>query len=136
MENTSILGRGWSFPPTFDKRQKSVVTTADEEDVRKSLHILLSTRLGERIMQPTYGCALDEMLFESLNTGIITYIKNIVETAILHHEPRIDLESVNLDRLDPSSGRIDIEVTYTIRTTNSRFNYVYPFYLNEGTNIQ
>ena len=32
-------------------------------------------------------------------------------------------------------GVVLIEITYRVRTTNSRFNFVFPFYKQEGTDI-
>ncbi|MCG8696948.1 MAG: GPW/gp25 family protein [Bacteroidales bacterium] len=131
----SFLGRGWSFPPTFDKGSKGVKMLEDEDDIKSSLHILLSTSIGERIMQPTYGCNLDKLIFENLNTTLKTYIVDLVRTAILYHEPRIDLDKVSIEPSNEYEGQILIIVEYVVRTTNSRQNYVYPFYLNEGTNV-
>ncbi len=57
-KSESFLGTGWSFPPTFTNVSGDVVMTSDVEDILASLHILLSTSIGERLMQPTYGCNL------------------------------------------------------------------------------
>lgn len=108
----------------------------DEEDIQSSLHILLTTRIGERVMQPTYGCNLDELVFESLSTTFKSYIRDLVMSAILHHEPRIKLNSVELDDSRELEGFVMIEIDYTIRSSNTRFNYVYPYYINEGTDIK
>src|SRR5687768_8146039 len=134
MSNGSFLGRGWSFPPTFNKSQGQgdVEMLSDETDIQSSLHILLTTRLGERVMQPTYGCNLDELVFESLTSTFKSYIRDLVKTAILFHEPRIKLNKVDLDDTRDVEGVILIIVDYTIRTTNTRFNYVFPYYKNEG----
>lgn len=131
----SFLGRGWGFPPTFDKASKSVGMLENEKDIESSLDILLSTRLGERIMQPNYGCNLDEMVFEAMNLTMLTYLKDLVENAILYFEPRIDLEGVEIDTSQELEGLLLIKITYTVRTTNSRFNYVYPFYKSEGSDL-
>jgi phage baseplate assembly protein W len=128
----SFLGRGWSFPPLFSLAQKGVVMAADEEDIRQSLRILLSTALGERVMQPKYGCNLNDLLFEPLNTTVRTYIRGLVKQAILIYEPRIQLNDVSIEMLDEPSGRVDLVVDYTVRTTNSRYNLVYPFYREEA----
>ena len=128
---TSFLGTGWSFPPSFSRVKKSLILTSDEEDIKKSLEILLSTTVGERIMQPKYGCNLNNLLFEPLTTSFITYIEGMVKRAILHFEPRIDLKKITVDSSSEFEGRIDINVDYIIRTTNSRHNYVYPFYKEE-----
>ncbi len=131
----AFLGRGWGFPPTFDKASKSVGMLEEEYDIKSSLEILLSTRLGERIMQPNYGCNLDDMVFEAMNLTMLTYLKDLVENAILYFEPRIDLEGIEIDTSQELEGVLLIIVDFTVRTTNSRFNFVYPFYKNEGSNL-
>ncbi len=127
----SFLGTGWSFPPTFSKVKKTVELTSDEADIEKSLMILLSTTVGERIMQPMYGCNLNQLLFEPLNTSFLTYIEGLIKRAILHFEPRIELKKVFIDSSAQLEGRVDINVDYIVRTTNSRYNFVYPFYIEE-----
>jgi len=131
-----FLGTGWSFPPTFDNNTNSVTMTSDDVDIQLSLQILLATRRGERVMVPGYGCNLDEMVFEPITTTFKTYIGEMIKTAILYYEPRIDLNSVSIDDSQSTNGIIIITLTYTVRTTNSRFNFVYPYYINEGTEIQ
>ncbi|MGV3609526.1 MAG: GPW/gp25 family protein [Fluviicola sp.] len=133
--NESFLGTGWSFPPSFDKTNKFVRMSSDEKDIMESLQVLLSTRPNERIMLPEYGCNLEALLFESINLTLTTKITEIIRTAILYYEPRIDLENVTLDQEHILNGRIDIILDYRIRTTNSRRNMVYPFYRIEGNDI-
>ena len=133
--DSTFLGRGWSFPPEFNRAAKSVGMLENEEDIESSLDILLSTRLGERIMQPDYGCNLDEMVFEAMNLTMRTYMQDLVEHAILYHEPRIELDKLEIDTSREAEGVLLIKIDYRVRTTNSRFNYVYPYYKNEGTNL-
>jgi phage baseplate assembly protein W len=130
-----FLGTGWSFPPTFDNTTNKVAMTSDEADIQLSLQILLSTRRGERVMVPDYGCNLDEMVFEPMNTTFKSYISEMIRTAILYYEPRIDLNSLLIDDSQDAEGIIIINISYTVRTTNSRFNFVYPFYKKEGTEL-
>ena len=132
----SFLGTGWSFPPTFLKASKGVKMTSDVEDINKSLEILLSTTLGERLMEPNYGCNLKSFLFEPINQSLRTYLEEMVKTAILYHEARIDLHQVQLDLERTHEGVLLINVGYTVRGTNSRFNLVYPFYIEEGVGVQ
>ena len=132
MENQSFLGRGWSFPPEFNNESRAVKMLEDEEDIRSSLQILLSTRPGERIMVPGYGCNLDELLFSPLNLTIKTYVVDLIRTAILYYEPRIDVNKIEIDPTDEFHGVLLIQIEYTIRATNSRMNMVYPFYIEEG----
>jgi hypothetical protein len=129
----SFYGTGWAFPPTFDNAVGEVKMASDMEDIQQSLQILLSTRPGERIMQPTYGCNLEELLFEPLTTTLKTYMQQIIQTAILYHEPRIKLNKVDLSESNDLEGLVLIKIDYTVRSNNSRFNYVYPFYKKEKT---
>lgn len=128
------LGTGWSFPPTFTEGGRSVRMSSEEKDVEESLHVLLSTRIGERILQPRYGCNTEKLLFEPLDTTLQTYMQEVIKTAILYFESRIKLDKVELIS-EPEEGRVLIAVDYTIKGTNSRYNYVYPFYIEEGINI-
>ncbi len=57
----SFLGTGWAFPVTFDKKPECAVRMVSEvEDIEQSLTLLLSTRPGERVMRPDYGCNLED----------------------------------------------------------------------------
>ena len=130
---SSFLGRGWSFPPTFTQGGGAVATVADVEDIHQSLQILLATRPGERVMQEDFGCDLHSMLFEEIDQRLVNRLKKTVADAILYHEARIDLAEVVIRESPQEPGLLLISIAYTVRGTNSRFNLVYPFYINEGT---
>jgi phage baseplate assembly protein W len=132
---SSFLGRGWSFPPTFNRSNAGVEMLAEEADIASSLEILLSTRPSERLMLPQYGCNLDELLFENLDTRMKTLMADKIESAILYFEPRILLDGVRLREDQQLEGVVLIEIDYRVKTTNSRFNFVYPYYKTEGTDI-
>ena len=136
LHKNNFLGRGWSFPPSFNPALQQVEMTENEEDVRKSLEVLLQTTVGERIMQPKYGCNLEEYLFESMDTATKTLIRDKVETAILYFEPRIEAKKIELDDSSLLEGVVLIKIEYIIGATNSRFNFVFPFYRNEGTELE
>jgi phage baseplate assembly protein W len=129
---TSFLGTGWSFPPSFSKAGGGVEMDSDLDDIKSSLHILLSTSLGERFLQPKYGCNLEALVFDPLSTTMITYMKGLIEQSILNFEPRIITDGVFISGTD-TEGKLEIEIRFTVRATNSRYNMVYPFYLNEAS---
>lgn len=131
----AFLGIGWDFPPEFSENLNEVKMISEEEDIKSSLEILLSTRLGERVMLPNYGCNLQDLIFEKLDRTLITYTKDKIETAILYHEPRIDVISIDITETDPIEGQLAIKIEYKIRATNSRTNVVFPFYKGEGTDV-
>lgn len=132
--SAAFLGRGWGFPVTFRRGSNSIDMLEGEKDIQSSLEILLATSLGERVMQPGYGCNLDKLIFEPLDTTFSTFITDQIRTAILFNEPRVVLDNIDYI-VDTNGGRIDISVDYTIVATNSRANLVYPFYFNEATDI-
>jgi len=137
MENSknTFLGKGWAFPPAFNIATGTVEMVRDEEDIRQSLYILLSTSLGERVMQPDYGCNLNDYVFEGLSSSTIGYIKERVANSILYYEPRIVVDKIEVTSAGSSDnleGNFLIDISYSIPGTNSRFNYVYNFYKNEA----
>jgi hypothetical protein len=134
-QESGFLGTGWAFPPAFDARTKQAAMASAEADIEQSLHILLGTTPGERVMQPSYGCGLKRMVFETLDENRITEIKDLVTRAVLFFEVRIDLDAVEIDTSELPSGLLRLHLAYTIRSTNSRHNLVYPLYLNEGSGV-
>ncbi|MCF0048665.1 GPW/gp25 family protein [Dyadobacter sp. LJ53] len=153
MKDTSFLGTGWGFPPTFRCATGGVDMLSGKEDVESSLHIIISTEVGERIMHPGFGCGLRQFVFEPVthttqqtvdlhgnaakgeSTPTEAMLENIVKEAIVLHEPRIIVNKVETYSR-PLEGRIEISVEYLLITTNTRYNYVYPFYIHEATNLQ
>jgi phage baseplate assembly protein W len=135
--STSFLGSGWSFPPRFVKGTDSgeVLMSSDEDDIAASLRILFGTVCGERFLQPKYGLDMQALLFEPFGTTMTTLIKDRVKTAILIYEARIIITSLEIDTSALNEGKVSIIVEYTVRATNSRYNLVYPFYLNEGSEV-
>lgn len=131
----SFLGRGWAFPPSFNRETGSTQMVENFEDIEQSLQILISTNLGERVMQPLYGCSLSDFQFEPLNNSMLGFLSNLIRKAILYHEPRIVVENVEItpaDSFELIEGRLSISVDYFVATTNSRYNYVYDYYLREA----
>ncbi|NEQ75369.1 MAG: GPW/gp25 family protein [Okeania sp. SIO2C9] len=129
--NLSFLGTGWSFPPTFNKNTGTVEMVSDEEDIKESLEIILSTGSSERVMQLDFGCELSQFMFEEVTQSLITRIRGTISDALLEHEPRIEVNDISVEEGE-EQGLLLIGVSYTVRATNTRSNMVYPFYLNEA----
>ena len=131
----AFLGRGWKFPVRFKKSHKGVEMSQYEQDIRESLNILLSTDIGERVMRRNYGTNIRALLFEPLDVSTGTLVGEEIKKAILLHEPRVFVDAVKVVQ-EELNGYLEVKIDYTIIATNTRSNLVYPFYLNEGTNIQ
>lgn len=132
--DTDFLGRGWSFPVRFSKSSKSVEMSQEEEDIRESLEILLGTVRGERVMRPDFGTNLHGKIFETLHSFSAAAMSEDIRRSILFHEPRVIPGEISF-RQESGEGLILIILEYTVIATNTRTNMVYPFYLEEGTDI-
>lgn len=132
-DEAPFLGRGWSFPPAFSSAAGSVRMVAGLEDIRQSLFILFSTAQGERLMHPTYGCDLWRFAFRERNAAVIEEIRDMVATAIVRWEPRIDLIAVEVEADRDEPAMIRIVVDFAVRRTNSRTNLVFPYHFDEAT---
>ncbi len=132
----AFLGRGWHFPPRFDPHDGRALLVEAEDDIEESLRILMSTRPGERVMHPTYGCRLHDYLFEPMNGTTRAAIEAAIARAVLFFEPRVRLASVSVSASNWPGGKLTVQLDYAIVETNSRHNVVFPFYIEEGTLVR
>lgn len=127
----SFLGTGWAFPVHLTD-DGSVALAEHEEDVRQAIRIILETNAGERVMRPEFGSGIRQFVFESVSTTTLSVLRHRVEEALVRWEPRIDVEAVTVELAPGTRNRVDVSVGYTVRSTNTFYNLVYPFYLDEG----
>lgn len=127
-----FLGTGWSFPVETDS-QGNIKTASGEENVEKSVRMILGTAKGERVMRPEFGCEIHDLVFSSLSPTTLNRIEDSVRTALVRWEPRIDVENVDAAPAPSEPGKVLIDIEYWVESTNSRSNVVYPFYLQEGS---
>ena len=128
-----FLGVGWSFPVRLDE-QGEVSLSRHEEDIRESIWIILSTAPGERLMRPDFGCGIHEYVFAPNTIRTAGLVRQKVEEALSRWEPRIEVQEVRAEADPDNPVVLLITITYRVRATDSRFNLVYPFYLErEGT---
>lgn len=132
-KDRSFLGTGWCFPPKFLAGQRSAEMVSAEEDIEQSIHIILSTSPGERVMDPLFGCGIKRMVFEEINQATIAKLIHLISRSLLYFEPRINVELIEIQTDNALEGRLDIDLSFTVITTNARRNMVYPFYILEGT---
>jgi phage baseplate assembly protein W len=126
-----FLGIGWKYPVNIDKNKKIAISWY-EEDIKESIRIILGTAKGERVMRPDFGCSIHDLVFAPINTTTVSQVENSVREALTIWEPRIELIEVKVSMEKADQGMLPVSIDYRVRTTNNRFNLVYPFYLKEG----
>ena len=131
-ESPAFIGKGWQFPPRFGKAGQVVYTVTGVEEVNQGIEILLRTQLGERLLDQNFGCNLESYAFADLNATLLSEIRGNIEMAMVNYERRIDVLNVEVSADDLKPGLIYIEVDYLIPETNSRYNKVFPYYLEEA----
>ena len=129
-DERAFLGTGWAFPVRLDP-SGDLALASEEEDIRQAIMLILETEPYERAMRPEFGAGLRALAFEPLDTRTAALTRHRVETALVQWEPRIDQVQVKVQSM-PKAGRLDIEIRYRVRSTNTFYNLVYPFYLQEG----
>ncbi len=140
--SSPFLGVGWKFPvsteqipkpqeqiPEPQEPQRGIAMAHYEESVRQSIWIILATARGERVMRPDFGCGIHELVFAVNNAATAGRAATEVREALIRWEPRIELLNVAAAADPAQPHRLLIEIDYKVRATNSRFNLVYPFYL-------
>lgn len=126
-----FFGKGWAFPirPGPDG---ALALIEDEDLVRNSLFLILSTSPGERLMRPTFGCGIHDLVFQANTAALRGEVEIRVREALVRWEPRIDVLNVHTDTSPTEPTQLLVRIDYRLRSNNSLFNLVYPFFLQEG----
>ncbi|MFI8327078.1 GPW/gp25 family protein [Streptomyces sp. NPDC085529] len=127
---TGILGLGWAAPVAVGPLGE-IEPAGDADKVRQSILLILRTGRGERVMRPDFGAGLDDFLYEPVSATTAELVRHRVEQALVVWEPRIDAVEVAVSASERDAGRLDVEVRYRIRSSNTFYNLVYPFFLHE-----
>jgi uncharacterized protein len=91
-----ILGRGIGFPPRVGADGR-VAWSQGDQNVREAIQIVLRTELRERLRLPDFGGGLGRFLFEPNTTTTRRQIKDRIVKSLTVWEPRITLDSVDVD---------------------------------------
>lgn len=125
----TFLGKGVAL--SFDiGKDGSVEFSSLQELVKESIFIILSTKIGERVMNYNFGCEIHELMFEMNNEVTHARAKMYVDDAIKTWENRVEIVKIDVESV--SSNEIVIDITYYINDINVIDNLVYPFYLLES----
>ncbi len=124
-----FLGRGWKFPIEIG-HDGAFSLSQGNEDIEEAIIIILKTAKGERPMEPAFGCDIHSYVFEVINQSTMMRMQEDIRKALLLYEPRIEVLEINNEYIE--SGMILFTIDYSVISTNSRYNLVYPYHMNEG----
>ena len=88
-----------------------------DASVRQSVLLLLTTRPGERVMLPGYGCSLGQLVFSPNDETTAGLAIHYVRQALTRWEPRLEILDLDARRSDEDPARLDIELRYRTRPT-------------------
>src|SRR5687768_2507910 len=126
-QHVDVIGAGWRFPPGVDGLGGIAISARDQE-IEEAIQIIISTPKGQRVMRPEFGCRIHELLFAPINVGTFTAAEHYVREALAWWEPRIEVQTVIVDRDPDYPSCLLIYIAYRIRATHDARALVYPFY--------
>lgn len=132
MGNDGFLGRGFGFPVNVESATGQFKETDGEEDIRQSIVMILSTRKGERVMRPEFGCDIYNFMFGTMDYTSVHLMEEAILESLIRWEPRIRDIQVRGELSADEDGMIEFHIRYLVRSTNNVYNMVYPFFITEG----
>src|SRR5262245_22587859 len=125
---SDILGSGLAFLFGVDLRG-ALALAAGEDDIGQAIELILGTAPGEREMRFEFGCAVHDLVFDTIDAQMIGKLETAICNALDRWEPRIDVEDFDFDLSHVNDGQLLITIVYRVRATNNQRNLVYPFYV-------
>lgn len=105
---------------------------SDQQNIEKAIKIILSTPIGQRVMRPTFGSRLHELVFAPFNAETVGRADLYVREALAFWEPRIQITDVQVQQSYDQPNVLFIEIFYRIKSTHDERSLVYPFYQIPG----
>jgi phage baseplate assembly protein W len=130
MKVEDFLGRGWKYPVFIE--DEKIASSGGEDSIKESIVIILTTGKGERVMRPDFGCGINKLAFAPNNTSTASLIQFYIQEALLKWEPRIEVLDVSVTPDEAERTMLTVNIEYRVKTSNTRDNLVYPFYLDKG----
>ena len=125
---SDLIGSGLAFPLQADQRG-GLALARGVEDIEQAIALILGTAPGERPMRPEFGCAVHEVVFDTIDAAIIGKVQTAVHQELERWEPRIEVVDLDVEQSDAHAGTLLVDITYRVRTTSGLHNLVYPFYV-------
>ena len=93
-------------------------TYATKDQIKSNLVNLLLTDVGERVMNPTFGCNLKRFLFEGITDSNIELLVNSLGNSISIYIPEITVTNIEIVPT-PDSNLIDLTIDYYLNISQT-----------------
>ncbi len=122
MEKNTIYASDLSFKLTKSQNgDLSVVTNKDA--IKQSIHSIILTRKGSRVMNPHFGCSIDSFLFENMTEDMAQKIGTVIRSNLVVWEPRIEITSTSVNIIESDVPGYEISIDYLIKSTLTSDTY-------------
>ena len=91
-----------------------LVMVKDEAAVTQSIKNLILTKFGEKLMNPSIGSDVYNMLFEPLDAFSAMELRDKILNTITNFEPRVDVLDMTVSATEDSDDLISVQMTYRI----------------------
>jgi uncharacterized protein len=130
-KHNAFFGVGLQQPFKINPSTGKTGMISGIENIEQSIRAILSTKPGERLYHKDFGVDLSALIFEPQSNATLKSIEEKIISGLMQFQTMIIVDSVSFE-LNTTEGLINVDVSFTIRTTNTRGNYVYPYYIKEA----
>jgi phage baseplate assembly protein W len=100
MRQRNNIYKGFSSD-NYEKNGTFVLT--DLELVKADILRHIFTKKGDRVMMPTFGTIIPDILFEPLTSDLVDLVRSDIET-VLRYDPRVQLIRLSVEPLYDQSA--------------------------------
>jgi uncharacterized protein len=97
----------------------ALATIEGDDAIRQAIFMLLTTRVGERVMRPAYGSLLHRLVFAPNDDTTAGLAIHYVRQAIARWERRVEILDVDAGPDPDGHDRLVIVLRYRVRATQS-----------------
>ena len=105
------------YPFGFDGRGRTA-QSGEDEYLRELIEQVLLTAPGERVMRPTFGSGVRQLLFGAASPEVATTTQYVVQSSL--QQWLADLITVEAVDVQARDGALLIDVQYVVRRSQTR----------------
>ena len=93
------------------------------EQIKSNLTNLILTKKGERIMLPTFGCDIHNLVFEHITDDIKANAKGAIQSAVQQWMPFVTINDIQFQK-DENNNRVYIKLVYSLSAGTNQANTI------------